>query len=294
MMPYTTHRSTQTRGLTAGAMLAALPIVLVVAACGKKPGGQVVAVVNGQEVTQQELRVEAEANNINPQNLAGASPGLVDRIIQRNLLADYARSQGLDRSPEYVTRRRLLEQTLLSSLALRKIVGTPPKPTPAEVQQFIAANPASFAGRARLTLDQLRFPTPADPSEIGRLTALGSLTAIENKLRGENKPVARGNTTVDTATLDPGVARQIAGLPDGRVFDLSVGGTTFVSTITGRTPTATPPATWTDPATALLQRQRAERTVAQTIEKLRKDAKIDYDPAFKPKAAAPTTVTPPK
>ena len=267
-----------------GAVLATVSVAaLSLSACGKKPGGQVVAVVDSQEVTQQELRVEAEANNIPAQNLAGSAEALVDRIVQRNLLADYARQQGLDRSPEYVTRRRLLEQTLLSSLALRKIVGTPAKPTPQEIQQFIAENPTLFARRERLALDQLRFPTPADPKELRGLTALTSLSAIEAQLKSQNKVVARGNTTLDTATLDPSVASQIAKLRDGEIFDLSINGTTFVSVITGHAAAASDPAAWSQPAINLLQRQRAERAVAQMIEKLRKDAKIEYDPAYQPK-----------
>ena len=256
---------------------------LALASCDKKPGGQVVAVVNSQEITQQELLAEAEANNIPAQNFKGAQAALLERIVQRNLLADYARDQGLDRSPEYVTRRRALEQTLLSSLALRKIVGTPTKPNPQEVQAFIAANPTIFSQRAKLALDQVRFPTPADPSQIKALTALGSLSAIEAKIKADGGQVARGATTLDTATLDPNVARQIGNLPSGEIFDLSIGGTTFVSVVTGRTPTVTEPATWTGPAANLLERQRAEKSVAQTIEKLRKEHKIEYDPAFKPK-----------
>ncbi len=260
-------------------------LALLLAACDKKPGGQVVAVVSAQEITQQELLAEAEANNVPPQNFKGASAALLERIVQRDLLANYAREQGLDRNAEYVTRRRALEQTLLSSLALRKILGTPAKPAPQEVQAFVAANPTIFAQRAKLELDQVRFPTPGDPAQVKALTALGSLSAIEAKVKADGGQVARGNTTLDTATLDPGVAKQIGALPNGEIFDLSIGGTTFVSVITARSPAATDPATWTGPATNLLQRQKAERAVAEMIEKLRKEQKIEYDPAYQPKKA---------
>lgn len=255
--------------------------------CAKKVGGQVVAVVNNEEITQQEVRAEADPAQLPPgQDFQAVAPRLLQRVIERNLLADYAREQGLDRGPEYVTRRRQLEQTLLATLALRKLGGTQAAPTAAEVRQFIDTHPTIFAKRERLTLDQVRFPTPANRADIQALVKLGSIDAIDAKLRAMGIKVDRGHPVMDSATVDPNIARQIVALKTGELFDLTTGGTTFISTITARTPAATPPETWTAPATEAARRDRISKSVVDAVAKLRQRAKIDYDPAYKPQSPA--------
>jgi EpsD family peptidyl-prolyl cis-trans isomerase len=267
--------------------LSALVSIAVLGGCDKKPGGQVVAVVDNEEITQQELRVEAETQV--PGLPAGPLPealseAALQRVIDRNLLAQFARDQGLDRGPEYVARRRQLDQTLLATLAMRKLSGTPTAPTPAEVQQYINANPTLFAQRQRLNLDQIRFAAPKDPRQVQELTKLGTLEAIAQKLTADKVPFTRGATVFDTATVAPEVGKQIVALANGQVFDLSANGTTFISQITGRSPAATSPDSWTAPAAEAMKRDRLAKALSTSLDKLRKAAKINYDPAFKPKA----------
>lgn len=274
-------------GRGGSARVLVLAALVAAAGCSKEPGGQVAAVVNDEEVTQQELRAEADSAGVRvpPGPLpAPIASQMLERVINRNLLAEYARREGLDRGPEYVVRRRQLEQTLLANLATRKMLGTPPKPTPKQVQDFIAQNPTLFAERQRLSLDQLRFPTPADPKRIQQLTQLGSIDAIARQLAASNVTAQRGTPVLDTATIDPAVARQIVALPPGELFDISTGGTTFVNVITARANVATPPATWTGPATEAVRRTGVGKTIGSGLEKLRKEAEIAYDPAYQPKA----------
>lgn len=265
--------------------------MLLLSGCEKKPGGQVIAVVNSEEITQPEIRAEAAAAGVSPtQDFQSYAPVVLERVIERNLLADYARKQGLDRGPEYVARRRQLEQSLLATLALQKLTGAQNAPSAADVTAFINKNPAVFANRERLTLDQIRFATPSDVTKIKALTALGSVSAIEAKLKADGVKMARGNAVLDTGTVETVVAKQIVAVPDGQVFDLSINGITYISAITARTPAATPPASWTAPATAMLRREGGQKAAIDAMAKLHKDANIQYDPAFKP-ATPPTAAS---
>src|SRR4051794_17376243 len=166
-------------------------IILTLAAatlsgCNKKPGGQVAAVVDGQEITDQDLRTEAVSQNLKSKTeFDAAAPTIVQRLVDRTVLSDYARKNNLDRGPEFVARRRQMEESLLAYLALRKLVGTVPAPGSAEVNRFIAENPLMFSQRRRLTLDQIHFKTPADPAELKRLTALDSPDQVEAQLRSK-------------------------------------------------------------------------------------------------------------
>lgn len=270
-------------GWRSTAALSAIAALLVLGGCDKKPGGQVVAVVGDEEITQQELRAEAAtAAPGASEDFEAAAPVLLQRVIERNLLAEYARDQGLDRGPEYVTRRRQLEQSLLASLAARKLAGEPKAPTDADVRKFIADNPTWFGGRERLTLDQLSFPTLADRAQIKALTELESIDAIYAKLRAQGTKVTRARTVLDTGAIDPFVGKQIVALPNGEIFDLSTKGATFIGTIVARAPIPTPAAQATLAATDAMLRGKTGKSVSDKVAELRKAAKVTYAPAYQP------------
>lgn len=227
-------------GLAAG-----LAIVAMLTGCSKQPGGQVVAVVNNQDITQQELQAQAVSDGIpSNTNFKAVAPGILERVIQRNLLADYARDQGLDRSPGFVARRRLMEQTMLAGMALEKLAGQQPAPTPAQINAYITANPTLFAKREELVLDQLRFATPNPASKVGQLSSLTSLDLAEAELRRMGVPVSRAEVRVDTGALAPQIASQIVSLPPGTLFDISANGVSLISTIKSRAPIGGDPSSW--------------------------------------------------
>lgn len=263
---------------------------LLLAGCDKKPGGQVIAVVNNEEVTRQELKVEAQQAQIpagtDPKE---AMPALIGRVVDRNLLAEYARAEGLDRAEEYVARRRQLEKNLLATLALQKLAATQPVPTDAEVRKFIAANPTAFADRKMLVLDQIVFATLPDLAKLKSITALPTIEAVAQKLEADGIRFQRGEKTLDTASLDSSIVKQIVALRDGEVFDLSTGGTTFVSIITARRSAVAPEADWKPAAADAVRRQNLNNSLEAEMKRLRNRATIVYDPAFKPKAASPSS-----
>ncbi len=270
-------------GWRSAAALSVIAALLILGGCSKKPGGQVVAVVGNEEITQQELRAEAlMATPGTETDFEAAAPAMLQRVIERNLLAEYARDQGLDRGPEYVARRRQLEQTLLASLAARKLAGSLKPPSDAEVRKFMTDASTWFAGRERLTLDQLSFPTPTDKNQIKALTELNSVDAIFEKLRAQGIRATRARTVLDTGTIDPFIGKQITALPNGEIFDLSTNGATFIGTIVARTPNPTPANQAVPAASDALVRSKSGKTVSDKITELRKAAKVTYAPAYQP------------
>jgi EpsD family peptidyl-prolyl cis-trans isomerase len=286
LMPWSGQRARK----SAATCMTIAAAALVLAGCDKKPGGQVVAVVNNEEVTRQELKIEAQQAQIpagtDPKE---AIPALIGRVVDRNLLAEYARAEGLDRAPEYVARRRQLEKNLLATLALQKLAATQPEPTADEVQKFIAANPTAFAERKVLTLDQIRFKTPADMAKLKAITTLPSNEAVSAKLTADGVQFERSDKALDTASIDAGIAKQIVALRDGEMFDISTGGVTFVNIITARRSAVAPAADWKPAATDALKRQNLNKALEAEMKRIRDRATIVYDPAFKPKAPAPAS-----
>src|SRR5688500_6823890 len=90
---------------------AALALVagLTLAACdrGKEPSGQVVATVDGQEVTIRELR--AELGNLSfatPAERKAGEQAALQAIVNRKLLAKASEDQKLDKSPEFALQKQ--------------------------------------------------------------------------------------------------------------------------------------------------------------------------------------------
>lgn len=269
-----------------GALVSGLTVgLLLIAGCDKQPGGQVVAVVGNEEVTLKELQAETRgaARDTGPE-AAAANAAALEKLVDRNVLADYARSEGLDRQPDYVERRRQFDQTLLAALAIRKLVGQMPKPSDADIQAFIAANPTLFAGRQRLSLDQIRIATPPSASTVKALTDLQNMEAIALRLKAQGTPFQRGPAVLDTATIDASIGKQIVALPNGEVFDINRAGSTYITAITGRSPVPPEPSAWPPAAAETLRRQRLASKVEAEVARLKKAANVRYDPAYKPKA----------
>lgn len=270
------------RGWTASrAALLACCAVVAVAGCAKKPGGQVVAVVNGREITKQEVAAEAAAERLPADtDMTKAGPQLVQSIIDRSLLADLGRENGLDRSPEYLARRRQMEEGLLASLALSDMAAKQASPSLSDVNSYIEANPSLFRSRERITLDQVEFATPADSSEVLRIRNLPDMNAVKSYLHEKGLPVRTRTVNVDTGTIDPHLGAQIMRMRNGEIFHLSAGALTFVSEIVSRAPATTDPKSWPEQASRALKQQKLSQSVQAKLDQLRRSAKIDYADGF--------------
>ena len=100
-----------------------LSTALIVAGCDRKAEGQSVAIVNGEEITSSELNGEIALANL-PATLdkKAATSRILQAMVDRRLLAQQARTDGLDKSPEFISRqRRATEDLLLNMLASRKL-----------------------------------------------------------------------------------------------------------------------------------------------------------------------------
>ena len=125
------HRSIKRSVPWAGALLTAA----LLAGCDKQPEGQVVAVVNGDEVTMQELNTEL-GNAELPEGAAKDElrNQALDNIINRRLLAGVAMEQGIDDSPEFIVRRRQLVVDLLVLLLAHLTARPFKRPTSQDVR----------------------------------------------------------------------------------------------------------------------------------------------------------------
>jgi EpsD family peptidyl-prolyl cis-trans isomerase len=205
-------------------------------ACGegktKAPSGQVVATVDGEEITLRELRAEMGALTIaDPNQRRQAEQQALQAIVQRKVLAKAAQEQKLDKSPDYaLLKQRALELSLVQSLQ-DSLIKRVPASTQEEAEEFIAAHPDSFAERKIFIVDQIRTPQPGDPALVEKIKPLNTLDEVAALFTREQVPFQRVNDHIDARTADPAVIEQVLKLRAGEVFGYQSGPLLILNTI---------------------------------------------------------------
>lgn len=268
----------------AGVLLA---VLLATSGCNKQATGQSVAVVNGEEVSQSELNDELSAANV-PESAdkKQVMPALLQRIVDRRLIAQKATADGLDRSPEYLSRQRRLNENLLIGLYTEKQADAIKPPTPAEIDTFMTQHPNMFQQRAILLLDQVVFNPPADLTLLQQLKDDHSLDAVAASLTKLGIPFTKSRSQLDLATVPTQVAQQIRTLPAGEPFVAPSQGRIVASVVVGQQAAVPNNETARRVATEAIKRQKLGETLDRQVKDLRTAAKIEYQPGFEPKPDA--------
>ena len=261
-------------------------ITLATSGCQKEATGQTVAVVNGEEISQNELNAElALANVPESADRKAIMPQLLQRIVDRRVLAQKAIEEGVDRNPEYLTRQRRMNEELLIGLYTKRRADAVKAPTPQEIDRFIAENPGMFQQRAVLSLNQIQFDTPADMTLLEPMRDDSSLEEVGATLTSLGIPFTRSNSRLDTASVPPAMLSQIEALPPGEPFVIPVGGRMVASVITGREAATIGGDQNRRIAAEALRRQKLVELMEKELEQLRSAAEIDYQTGYAPAKA---------
>jgi EpsD family peptidyl-prolyl cis-trans isomerase len=190
--------------------------ILALSACGnsgKLPDGQVVATVNGKDVTIHELNTEI---GLIPNQGDDSLRKLVEsvalaRVIERKMLVQEAAKRKLDQNPQFLLAKQRINETLLVQ-ALQGDVQQKVTATPREnAQKFVAQNPQVFADRKIFTLDQIQFLRPANIDELP-LKEAKTMGDVEKILVGANIEYRRAPQQLDSLTVNPELTTEIVRL----------------------------------------------------------------------------------
>lgn len=187
--------------------------MLALAACdsaGKAPEGQVVATVDGQEVTIHELNAEiAGIGN----RASGAPAKLVEsvalqRVIERKMLATEAGKLKLDKNPQFLLAKQRTEDNLLVQALQSDIQQKVPAATREAAQKYVADNPQVFGDRKVFTLDQIQFLRPANIDQLP-LKEAKSMAEVERVLIDANIEYRRAPQQLDSLVINPELTKEI-------------------------------------------------------------------------------------
>jgi EpsD family peptidyl-prolyl cis-trans isomerase len=256
-------------------------LLFLTASCNKaEPKGQVIAVVNGEEITVGELNEEAKARGLSIANDARVRASVVQDLIERKLLVNKALQRQVDRSPEHLLAARRLNELLL----VQELVAAstnPSDPPNSEIAAFIRTHPAAFDQRASIQVTQISFPPVSNEALKGALAGAPTLDAIQALLAQAHIAGKRSAQALDSATLPPGLAARLLS-SGGKPVLVPEGDTVVAVEVTAITPRPIPPEQRVAAAKELIRQQRSGAAVQALLRDARAKAKVEYQQGFGP------------
>ncbi|MBB3890494.1 EpsD family peptidyl-prolyl cis-trans isomerase [Phenylobacterium haematophilum] len=274
---------------------AALLACVAMSGCGmigggsKAPKGQVVATVNGEEITVTELNRElGGASAADATQRKALEQAALQSIITRKLLAQAAKEEKLDKTPAFAQQEMQAKEAMLVGAMQRKVAATVANPSRVDAEKFVAEHPHMFADRRVMVVDQI-VVGKFSPELMKQFEPLTTLEQVEAVLGRENLDFQRTTTVLDTLNAPEGLTETLMKLPAGEIFVFPRGNAVFVNQIRESRTLPFTGERAINYATAGLKQMRTQEAVGRQIESIRKSAegKITYNDKYKPDPAKP-------
>jgi peptidyl-prolyl cis-trans isomerase C len=180
-----------------------MPVLLVIfavaaSACGSAPGsgqqGKVLAVVDGQPLTEGTLLKEAESlpPYVRPMLETAAGRGqFLESVITRDLMMREGLRRGIDRRPEVADRIAMARKSIVLEALLRDVAEKAPGLSDAALRKIYDANPALHQVGERVRVSHMLFREKARALEVlGRAKAGEPFEALMKEVAARNGEVA--------------------------------------------------------------------------------------------------------
>ena len=259
-----------------------LSVAIVSAGCQKKASGQTVAVVNGEEITAAELNDALSKNAPAGANTKEARAAVLQQLVDRKLLVQQAKKDGLDKSPEFINQQRRGTEDLLINMLVSRKVNTTDVPSPTDINSFESSHPGMFGRRETWTLSQIVYPLPVSADVTAKLKAAQTLDQVAEALTGAKVQFQRSTRQIDTAVLPAPIYTQLSNLKPSEAFIVPGPDKAVASVITERQPNPLTPEQTRQVAVAAMKRDQVSNFLQDRVKGLRTGAKIEYQPGFEP------------
>lgn len=155
-----------------------LMIAVLLAGCGdkkaetadeEKPASQVVAKVNGSELTVHQVNYALQRiPNLDAEQSKAASLRVARNLVEQELLVQKALEDKLDRDTNVVQALDAARRQILAEAYMSRKLGTPAEPTDAEVSEYFTQHPELFAQRKIYRLQEIAIKAPEDKRDAIR------------------------------------------------------------------------------------------------------------------------------
>jgi len=278
---------------TSRARAAALAVLAATAlvACGPKKespagdgaGGEVVAKVNGDELTAGQLTIALQKQRgMRPDAGDAAARQVLDQLIDEQIIAQKAVAAKLDQDPRVVAQIESARRDILARRFIEQVAETAPKPGDDAVRKFYDSRPTLFAGRKVYTLQRTEIQAPADRrAEVdARVQSVKSSAELSDWLKSQKLAFTSKTEQDASEQLPPLLLEKVSALKDGQSVTVpsqfGVAALTLVSSVAA-------PKALSDARPAIEQflATQGKRELVMNLQKtLREGARIEYEGRF--------------
>ncbi len=286
----------ETKLLAAGAVarvVLMLTLLGLVTACGKgeEKASQSIVRVNSDEITVLQLNNELQRANVQAGQQDEAGRQIVKALVDRQILAQAAHKDKLDRNPRVMQAIESAKTQILAQAYLENKLANLPKPTGPEVDAYRSAHTDIFANRKVYIMDELAFaPEGKDIQAVSG--SAKTLDDVIHWLDANQIKHARAQASHASETLPPELLAKFGKMVDGDIIFINANG----HTVAGRMlEIKDQPISEKDSIPLIeriLQEQKRKLAAEDEMTRLRTAAKINYinkkfDPASDNKVPAP-------
>ena len=257
-------------------------VTAAVAAChgGAPPAGQVLARVNGHDITSLDVAAESRASHtpVTPRT----EPMLLERVVDRDLLAESAHQQRLDVTPSSPSDLTRLTQNWRAQLVVSHLLTGMTPPSSQSIKSYITTHPAMFAKRTIYQLVSLELQS--SPSLGATLSHEADFEAAQILLKRLGIHVVQSGGTIDSAKVPSLLAQELDQTPNRRLIAVLGPGRTRLSQIIMRRLEPIGGDGALDLARSRMEEEAANVRVEAELSRLRQTSSIAYQAGRDPKA----------
>ncbi len=243
-----------------------------------QPSGQVLARVNGEEITIYELNNELSRVKASEENREAISRNLLRSLVTRTILVQNAKKNNMDRSPNIMMELERSKATILAKAYLQSQLIKRAEVPRSEVESYIFDNPSKFANRAYYTFDTIILSNDYLSKERReRWETVTNLDEIESELLQDSLDYKRMPYTAFSETLPAGVIKDMPEIKmNGDVFFIVMKGVSYLNIYK----TSRPAVLTGEKAFAVAEKHLSDQKTKEFLVKLETDelaaANIEY------------------
>lgn len=286
-----------------------LAVLTMLVACGRPSTSgdedspsQVVARVNGEEITVSQLNAELATVSANGQDPKAVKEEVLRAIVFRTLLRQAALKEKYDRKPQVRLLMDAARDKVLADSYVNAVAGSLKPPNAADVAKFIADHPLAFGERRIYRFHRVMLPTEQYAEQtmvtlFDRKPQVQTFDLLESYLNSKGIPFTLTDVQLPSTDFPKSVQDELAKFGVGDNVVVRGPQSIIILKIKG----------WTEmpvqeadaqriAATALQQEALGDRTVALRTQMVH-DAKIEFEGEFagmsadEPKTPAPPAAT---
>ena len=205
-----------------------LAVTITLSACGKKGEAsakksdtQVVAIVNGDEITIHQVNFQlSRMGQMNEAQAKVASKKVLTRLIEMQLLKQQAIEQKLDKNPGLLQAMEASKDQMLAQAYLETMMAKAPKPSNSEIDEFYKSHPELFENRRVFRLQELVVNIDkAKFSETeASLKSINGINEIAVWLKDKNYPFNVNSSVKAAEQLPLDLLKKLQVLKDGEIL----------------------------------------------------------------------------